>query len=72
VVGGYANGEIAEKCSISIKTVKHHLTNIFDKLGVANRLERAVRRAPPARKRLCNRSSFPPSGRQLASKNRCE
>jgi two-component system nitrate/nitrite response regulator NarL len=42
VVGGYANGEIAEKYSISVKTVKHHLTNIFDKLGVANRLELAL------------------------------
>jgi two-component system nitrate/nitrite response regulator NarL len=42
VVNGYANGEIAEKYSISVKTVKHHLTNIFDKLGVANRLELAL------------------------------
>jgi len=42
VVGGYANGDIAQKYSISIKTVKHHLTNIFDKLGVANRLELAL------------------------------
>jgi DNA-binding NarL/FixJ family response regulator len=25
-----------------VKTVKHHLTNIFDKLGVANRLELAL------------------------------
>jgi DNA-binding NarL/FixJ family response regulator len=42
VVGGYVNGEIAQKFSISVKTVKHHLTNIFDKLGVANRLELAL------------------------------
>jgi two-component system nitrate/nitrite response regulator NarL len=42
VVSGYANGDIAQKYSISIKTVKHHLTNIFDKLGVANRLELAL------------------------------
>jgi len=39
VVGGYPNTEIAQKFSISVKTVKHHLTNIFDKLGVSNRLE---------------------------------
>ena len=39
VVDGYANGDIAQKC---VKTVKHHLTNIFDKLGVANRLELAL------------------------------
>jgi hypothetical protein len=25
-----------------VKTVKHHLTNIFDKLGVSNRLELAL------------------------------
>jgi DNA-binding NarL/FixJ family response regulator len=42
VVGGYANSDIAQKYSISVKTVKHHLTNIFDKLGVANRLELAL------------------------------
>ena len=42
VVSGYPNGDIAQKFSISVKTVKHHLTNIFDKLGVSNRLELAL------------------------------
>jgi DNA-binding NarL/FixJ family response regulator len=42
VVGGYANSEIAQKFEISVKTVKHHLTNIFDKVGVSNRLELAL------------------------------
>ena len=42
ILGGYSNGEIATKFSISEKTVKHHLTNIFDKLGVSNRLELAL------------------------------
>jgi two-component system nitrate/nitrite response regulator NarL len=42
VVGGYPNGDIAQKYAISIKTVKHHLTNIFDKVGVSNRLELAL------------------------------
>jgi two-component system nitrate/nitrite response regulator NarL len=42
VVGGYPNGDIAQKFSISVKTVKHHLTNIFDKVGVSNRLELAL------------------------------
>jgi DNA-binding NarL/FixJ family response regulator len=42
VVAGCSNGDIAEKFSISPKTVKHHLTNIFDKLGVSNRLELAL------------------------------
>ena len=39
VVSGYANKEIAGQLSISQQTVKHHITNIFDKLGVYNRLE---------------------------------
>jgi two-component system nitrate/nitrite response regulator NarL len=42
VVAGYVNSDIAEKYRISVKTVKHHLTNIFAKLGVANRLELAL------------------------------
>jgi DNA-binding NarL/FixJ family response regulator len=42
VVAGYANKEIGEEFSITDKTVKHHLTNIFDKLGVSNRLELAL------------------------------
>jgi len=39
VVSGYTNKDLAQKCGISEQTVKHHLTNIFDKLGVSNRLE---------------------------------
>ena len=39
VVSGYPNKEIASRFSISEQTVKHHITNIFDKLGVYNRLE---------------------------------
>jgi DNA-binding NarL/FixJ family response regulator len=42
VLSGYPNVDIAQKYSISVKTVKHHLTNIFQKLGVANRLELAL------------------------------
>ena len=42
VVAAYANKEIAQRFQISEKTVKHHLTNIFDKLGVSNRLELAL------------------------------
>jgi DNA-binding NarL/FixJ family response regulator len=42
VVDAYPNKEIAQKFSISEKTVKHHLTHIFDKLGVSNRLELAL------------------------------
>lgn len=42
VVAGYSNPEIAEKFSLSEHTVKHHLTHIFDKLGVYSRLELAL------------------------------
>jgi len=42
VVAGFANKEIAQKFALSEDTVKHHLTNIFNKTGVSNRLELAV------------------------------
>ncbi len=42
VVAGFANKEIAEHFKISEDTVKHHLSNIFDKLGVSTRLELAL------------------------------
>jgi DNA-binding NarL/FixJ family response regulator len=42
IVGGYSNKDIAKKFSISEDTVKHHLTNIFNKTGVSSRLELAL------------------------------
>ena len=42
VVAGYSNREIAQRLSITQDTTKHHLSNIFDKLGVSNRLELAI------------------------------
>lgn len=42
VVAGYSNREIAEYFKISEDTVKHHLSNTFDKLGVSTRLELAL------------------------------
>lgn len=42
VVAGYANKEIAHHFKISEDTVKHHLSNIFDKVGVSTRLELAL------------------------------
>jgi two-component system, NarL family, nitrate/nitrite response regulator NarL len=41
-VAGKTNREIAKRIAISEQTVKHHLTNIFDKVGVYNRLELAL------------------------------
>ena len=39
LVDGQTNKDIASTFSISEYTVKHHLTNIYDKLGVYNRVE---------------------------------
>jgi two-component system nitrate/nitrite response regulator NarL len=39
VVAGLSNREIARKLSVSEETVKHHLSNIFDKVGASNRVE---------------------------------
>jgi DNA-binding NarL/FixJ family response regulator len=42
VLSGYRNKEIGAELKISEKTVKNHLSNIFDKLGVSDRLELAL------------------------------
>jgi DNA-binding CsgD family transcriptional regulator len=39
VLKGCSNAEIAELASISLSTVKAHLTNIYEKIGVKNRYE---------------------------------
>ena len=39
---GQTNKDIAKTFSISEQTVKHHLTNIFDKTGVSTRVELAL------------------------------
>lgn len=42
VADGASNKDIAVQLSISEDTVKHHMSNIFDKVGVHSRLELAV------------------------------
>ena len=42
VAQGFRNKEIGEKLFISEQTVKNHMHNIFDKLGVSDRLELAL------------------------------
>jgi DNA-binding NarL/FixJ family response regulator len=40
---GQSNKEIAIKLGLSVKTIKNHLNNMFQKLGVANRTEAVVK-----------------------------
>lgn len=42
IAAGETNKDIAARLSISQQTVKHHLTNIFDKTGISTRLELAL------------------------------
>lgn len=42
IVEGETNKAIAERFGLSENTIKHHLTHVFDKLGVSSRLELAV------------------------------
>lgn len=42
IASGRSNKEVGEEFSISERTVKHHLTNIFTKVGVTSRLQLAL------------------------------
>lgn len=55
VAAGESNREVARRLALSEDTVKHHLTSVFDKLGVSNRAALAsyatahgLARVPPA------------------------
>ena len=42
VVAGSTNRDISSQLGMSEQTVKNHLSHIFDKVGVSNRLELAL------------------------------
>ncbi len=52
IASGRSNKDVSREFSICERTVKHHLTNIFKKVGVSSRLELAVlwrdKIAPPS------------------------
>ena len=39
IVAGYANKDTAREFAVREETIEHHLTRMFDKVGVPNRLE---------------------------------
>ena len=43
IAAGHSNGQIAERLTLAEKTVKKHMTNIFDKLGLEGRNAATVR-----------------------------
>ncbi|OFW16700.1 MAG: hypothetical protein A3F70_07150 [Acidobacteria bacterium RIFCSPLOWO2_12_FULL_67_14] len=42
IASGDSNRDIAARLNISLQTVKHHLTSVFDKTGTSTRLELAL------------------------------
>jgi two-component system, NarL family, nitrate/nitrite response regulator NarL len=42
IVAGYANKDIARETSVTVDSIKHHLTRMYEKLGVSNRVELAT------------------------------
>lgn len=43
IAQGYTNAEIAAKLTLTVKTVRNHVSNIFSKLQVADRVQAALR-----------------------------
>ena len=42
ISSGYSNQQIADALTISLHTVARHVSNIFDKLGIAHRADAAA------------------------------
>ena len=57
VASGYSNKDIASELGIGIETVKQHLKNMFDKVGVSSRIELTLM---VLHHKLVDDSHFPP------------
>lgn len=64
VTEGCSNREVASRLSITEDTVKRHLTNIFDKVGMSTRLELALF---ALKNKLVHGQSHPPLGESKSS-----
>jgi two-component system nitrate/nitrite response regulator NarL len=42
LANGYSNRQIAERLGVQVKTVKFHMSKLFEKIGVHNRVEAAL------------------------------
>jgi DNA-binding NarL/FixJ family response regulator len=65
IAEGYSNGKVAQTLWVTEQTVKFHLSNIYRKLGVANRTE-ATRWALEAHQRAGSPESHEPSDESSA------
>ena len=58
ITEGLGNAQIAERLSISEKTVRNHVSNLFDKLGVWTRAQAIVFAMTAVSEVESNRNSF--------------
>jgi len=61
IAAGRSNKDVGREFSICERTVKHHLTNIFKKVGVSSRLELAVLMRDTLERRTSSPNSPDPS-----------
>src|SRR2546430_9074196 len=58
IAAGASNKEIADRLAITERTVKAHLTNVFQKLGLSSRLHLAIRRSEEHTSELQSQSNL--------------
>ena len=60
ITEGLGNAPIAERLSISDKTVRNHVSNLFDKLGVWKRAQWEIGQGSYANSNVFTRPTNPP------------